>query len=80
MNKKNETSDNNKAINYEPLLYTGAFAQYLIMVGIRSLEYTYDDKTLYSNIEYFKLCKEHGLSAYKALLFLHDYINGDYVF
>jgi len=80
MDDKNSTLAKTKAINYKPLLYTGAFAQYLIMVGIRSLEYTHDDKTLYDNLEYFKLCKEHGLSAYKALLFLQDYIDGDYVF
>ena len=62
------------------MLYTINFAQYLITIGIRSLEYTYDDKTLHDNLEYFKLCQDNGLSAYKALLFLQDYIDGDYVF
>ena len=56
------------------------FEQYLINVGIRSIEYTHDEETLYKNIEYFKLCQKNGLSAYKALLFLQDYIEGDYIF
>ena len=47
--------------------------QYLIMIGIRSLEYTYSDEELFNNIEYFKSCNKDGLSAYKALLFLRDY-------
>lgn len=46
--------------------------QYLITVGIRSLEYTYTDEELFSNLEYFKKCHRRGLSAYKALLFLYD--------
>jgi hypothetical protein len=46
--------------------------QYLITVGIRSLEYTYTDKELFSNLDYFKKCHRRGLSAYKALLFLYD--------
>jgi hypothetical protein len=53
------------------------FEKYLIMVGIRSAEYAYDDEILFNNIEYFKRCQKAGLSAYKALLFLHDYINGN---
>lgn len=60
------------------VLVNGTFENYLIMVGIRSAEYTYDDKTLFNNIDYFKRCQKAGLSAYKALLFLHDYINGEY--
>ena len=55
-----------------------ALEEYLIMVGIRSVEYEYDDKTLFENIEYFRKCKDKGLSAYKALLFLVDYLEGDY--
>lgn len=49
-----------------------SFEAYLIMVGIRSAEYTYTDEELLSNIEYFRECYEEGLSAYKALLFLND--------
>jgi hypothetical protein len=56
------------------------YEKYLIMVGIRSCEYTYDDETLFNHIEYFKKCQKAGFSAYKALLFLDDYMNGDYVF
>ena len=60
------------------VLVAGTFENYLIMVGIRSAEYTYEDKELFENIEYFRRCQKAGLSAYKALLFLHDYINGGY--
>lgn len=49
-----------------------AFEKYLIMVGIRSLEYTYTDDQLFENIEYFRQCHREGLSAYKALLFMND--------
>lgn len=50
------------------------FENYLINVGIRSAEYTHDVSTLYDNIEYFRKCFNSGLSAYKALLFLGDYL------
>ena len=60
------------------VLVAGTFENYLIMVGIRSAEYTYEDKVLFENVEYFRRCQKAGLSAYKALLFLHDYIDGDY--
>ena len=48
------------------------FEKYLIMVGIRSHEYTYTDEQLFENIEYFKKCYELNFSPYKALLFLND--------
>ena len=54
------------------------FENYLIRVGMRSLEYTHSDETLYENVEYFRKCYEKNLSAYKALLFLCDYLNDDY--
>ena len=54
------------------------YKQYLIMVGIRSIEYNYEDDTILNNIPYFKRCYAAGLSAYKALLFLDDYLKGDY--
>lgn len=60
------------------MLYTGDLGRYLIMVGIRSLEYSYSEEMIFSNIDYFKRCNDLGLSAYKALLFFHDYLNGDY--
>lgn len=50
------------------------FERYLINVGIRSAEYNYTDDELFSNIEYFKKCYKEHLSAYKALLFLYDYL------
>lgn len=48
------------------------FEFYLIMVGIRSLEFTHSDETLSNNIEYFRKCYKDNLSAYKALLMLSD--------
>ncbi len=53
------------------------FEKYLIVVGIRSIDYTYPDEILFNNIEYFKKCFNNGLSAYKALLFLNDYMKGN---
>ena len=47
------------------------------MVGIRSAEYAYTDEELFSNIKYFRKCYDDDLSAYKALLFLHDQMNKD---
>lgn len=46
------------------------FQKYLIMVGIRSHEFTYTDEQLFANISYFDQCFKDGLSAYKALLLL----------
>ena len=59
-------------------IYNNELGKYLIMVGIRSIEYNYTDKQIFDNIEYFDKCRKSGLSAYKALLFLYDYLNGDY--
>lgn len=56
--------------------------QYLIDVGIRAFEYQSEidnerRELIKDNVEYFKRC--YGkLSAYKALLFFPDYLNGDY--
>lgn len=60
------------------LLYTGGLGRYLIMVGIRSLEYTYTEEQIFANVEYFDKCRKRGFSAYKALLFFYDYLNDDY--
>lgn len=49
------------------------------MVGIRSIEYTYTDDQLFENVEYFKKCFDANLSPYKSLLFLGEYISGDYI-
>lgn len=54
------------------------FQKYLINVGIRSAEFTYNDQVLFDNIEYFKKCFDKHMSAYKALTFLHYYLNNDY--
>lgn len=48
--------------------------RYLIMVGIRSLEFTHSDDIIFENIEYFKKCFVEELSAYKALLFFGLYL------
>jgi len=50
------------------------FDDYLIMIGIRSLEYTYTDEELFENKEFFKLCYKKHMGAYYALLMLNDYI------
>ena len=54
------------------------FDAYILAVGIRSAEFTYDGHLLYQNIEYFRRCRDAGLSPYKALLFLGDYLKGEY--
>ena len=50
------------------------FENYLIMIGIRSLEYTYTDEELFENKEFFKKCYDRHIGAYYSLLQLHDYI------
>ena len=49
-----------------------SFEKYLIMVGIRSAEYTYSDEELYNNINHFKECYDKNIGAYTALLLLSD--------
>jgi hypothetical protein len=39
------------------------------------ITYTYSNELVNSNLEYFQGCYERGLSAYKALLFFHDFLN-----
>lgn len=57
-------------------MYDGDFNKYLIMVGVRSHEFTYEvEDVLFNHIEYFRKCHEDCLSPYKALVFLHDHIN-----
>jgi hypothetical protein len=73
--KNNQVQTDN---DFYTLLYTGGLGRYLIMVGIRSLEYGYSDEMIFSNIDYFKRCNDFGLSAYKALLFFGDYLKGEY--
>ena len=51
------------------------FENYLIMVGIRTADYTYTDEQIFDNTEYFRKCYNDNLSAYKALLFLYDHLN-----
>jgi hypothetical protein len=50
------------------------FENYLIMVGIRSADYTYTDEQIMDNTEYFRKCYNDNLSAYKALLFLQYHL------
>lgn len=49
---------------------SNGFNRYLIMVGIRSAEFTLSDDVINENLEYFKDSYNSNLSAYKALLFL----------
>jgi hypothetical protein len=71
-------------VKYTKYVIGMTLEQYLIDVGIRASDYgheiTEDErKLLKDNVEYFKKCYENELSAYKALIFFHDYLNGDYV-
>jgi len=57
--------------------------QYLIDIGIRASDngHEIDNKErelLKDNVEYFMKCHKVGLSAYKALMYFNDYLNGDY--
>jgi hypothetical protein len=57
--------------------------KYLIDVGIRASDDGHiisekERKLLKDNVEYFVKCHSKELSAYKALLFFHDYLKGDY--
>ena len=42
------------------------------------ISYDYTDDQIDDNSKYFKNCHKRGLSAYKALLFFSDYMEGDY--
>lgn len=44
-----------------------SFEEYLIMVGIRSIDFTYSDKDIFDNILYFRECYHNNMSAYNAL-------------
>ena len=57
-----------------------SFQNYLLMIGIRSTEYTYTDKQLFENKKFFNECYKHDIGPYKALMFLEHYLNGDYSF
>ena len=54
------------------------FNRYLVIVGIRIKEFAVYEVDVLHNLDYFKRCFNSGLSAYKALLFFNDYMNGDY--
>ena len=41
--------------------------------------YGYNNEQIDDNLDYFEKCMNNGLSAYKALLFFRDYLNGDYI-
>lgn len=42
------------------------------------ITYNYTIEQVQDNKDYFKKCLKNGLSAYKALLFFSDYLNGEY--
>lgn len=46
------------------------FEQYLIMVGIISVEFDMDDNIILNNLTHFLECYDDGISAYKALTIL----------
>lgn len=43
-----------------------------------NIVYLYSNQQVDENLDYFKKCMYNNLSGYKALLFFHDYVNGDY--
>ena len=47
------------------------YENYLIKVGILSIDYPYSLDILVKHITYFKRCYKNGLSPYKALEFLY---------
>lgn len=51
------------------------FEEWLIILGERSVDYSYTSEMLYKNIDYLKKCWSEGLSCYKTLEFfsLHLY-------
>lgn len=53
------------------------FQQYLLNVGIRSVEFTYEKEILQQNIPYFKENWKQNISEYKALTFLHFHLNNN---
>jgi len=42
------------------------------------ITYLYTNEEVDEHLDYFARCKDFGLSAYKALLFFGDYMQGDY--
>jgi len=50
------------------------FENYLIMVGIRSSDYTYTEDQILDNTEYFRGCFDRDISPYYAFLYLNDHI------
>ena len=44
------------------------------------ITYYYSEEMVDSNLDYFKDCFNNRLSAYKALLFFDDFLNGGYLF
>ena len=53
------------------------FELYLIVLGERSVDYSYTPEMLYDNIDYFKDCWGKGLSTYKALEFFSFHLHKD---
>lgn len=45
------------------------FELYLLILGEKSVDYSYTPEMIYEHIDYFKKCWESNLSTYKALEF-----------
>lgn len=41
------------------------------------ISYCYTNEMIDENRAYFTLCRMHGLSSYKALLFFNDFLNDE---
>jgi hypothetical protein len=42
------------------------------------ITYEFTNEQVDNNLKYFKSCLNDNLSAYKALLFFNDYLNGEF--
>ena len=49
-----------------------SFEKYMLLVGIRSAEYSYSAEKLAESIEHFRECFNSHTSPYNALLFLYE--------
>lgn len=45
----------------------------------RDIQFLYSEEVILKNMKYIDWCDKFGLSPYKCLTFLEDYIEGDYV-
>ncbi len=57
---------------YKNIKMFESFEKYMLLVGIRSVEYSYSAEKLADSIEHFRECFNSHTSPYNALLFLYE--------